>query len=206
MGLFDSFLIQIDGHPVELQTKRFYCDLARWRLGDVVAGAPAGIRVFFDRLRLDAAYRVEYSDTAEASPCTVFVVLVHSVFTACEVVHGDLDPTAIQQRIETLQTTWRDTARVMTTWAEFLGQRQDEAARQQWRIDHALSLIDHARRPRGAGDAHGFLQALRSEEEKCLESGEDVLDVLRSALVTDFSRPFDSSAAVFADILDEFRL
>lgn len=206
MGMFDSFMIQIDGHPVEVQTKRFDQSLAQLRPGDVVSGALPGVRVYFDRLRLDAHHRVVYADTAEGRHYTLFIVLVNSVFTTYEVVDGDLEAAVIQQRIDSLKATWNDSARVMAQWVEFLSERQHAVADLQSRIHHTLSLIDYARRPRTeAALVESQLFPRRKDEER-IDNGEDLLDVLHSALKNAAPESWLGGTPRIVDALDEFRL
>jgi len=54
MGRFDSLIIDIEGIPVELQSQLFDQTLESYQLGHIVAGAPAGIRVYFYTIWLDA--------------------------------------------------------------------------------------------------------------------------------------------------------
>jgi hypothetical protein len=55
MGMFDSFIVEIEDNSVELQTKRFDSALCHYRIGDVVGGAPFGVQVYLDQVGLDAS-------------------------------------------------------------------------------------------------------------------------------------------------------
>lgn len=206
MGMFDSLMIQIDGHPVELQTKRFDQTLTRLRPGDVVSGALPSIRIFFDRLRLDERHFVVYADTPNTRRYTLFIVLAHCVFTAYEVEEGELEDAAIQQRVDALKATWSDSARVMARWAEFLGERQHEVASLQSRITHTLSLIDYARQPHTDTTSAASRLFPRHKDEERLDGGENVLDVLHAALKDNIPDWPSSARPRITDALDEFHL
>jgi hypothetical protein len=59
--MFDSFMIEIDGSEVELQTKLFENILGYYHVGDVVAGATTGIRVYFDNVWFDSENKKVYA-------------------------------------------------------------------------------------------------------------------------------------------------
>lgn len=205
MGMFDAFLIDCDNHTVELQTKRFDSVLERYRLGDVVAGAPAGVRVLFDVFRLDASGRQLYGDDPEAIVHTAFLVLAHTVFTDYEVVPGELPAAAIAARLEELKAAWSDSARVLSRWTEFLAHRQRENAQLERRIWTAVATIDYVRRPRPAEDAPARPRWLKRPEEERIDRGEDPLAVLRSALEAEVDGA-PAQGVQQPDPLEEFRL
>jgi hypothetical protein len=205
MGMFDSFLIDWDDHAVELQTKRFENVLERYRLGDVVAGAPAGVRVLFDVVRLDASGRTLFGDEPEGVVHTVFLVLVHTVFTDYEVVLGEPPPAGIAARLEELKATWSDTARVLSRWTVFLGQRQRENADLERRVQRALVTIEYAQEPRPAEGAPARPRLFPRAEEERIDRGEDALVVLRSVLEAKVDDPWAPGLRQ-PDPLDEFRL
>lgn len=205
MGMFDSFLIDWDHHTVELQTKRFENVLERYRLGDVVAGAPAGVRVLFDVIRLDAAGRTLFRDEPEGVVHTVFLVLVHTVFTDYEVVLGEPPPTGIAARLAELKAAWSDTARVLSRWTELLGQRQRVNADLERRVRIALAAIDYAQQPRPAEGAPARPRLFPRAEEERIDRGEDPLAVLRSVLEAKVDDTWARGLRQ-PDALDEFRL
>jgi len=183
MGMFDSLMVKINDHAIELQTKRFENMLEHYHLGDAVCGAQAGISIYFDTIELDAKGRHAYGDVKIAAHHTVFVVLVHGIFTEYEVMNGAWEREAIERRVCELKDLWGDTTRVTLRWIEFLRNAQDEKARLLGCINRSLSVINHARRLRAGEDISGKFDAMfKREEEKRLEQGEDVLDVLESAL------------------------
>jgi hypothetical protein len=75
-----TLYIALDGIETEVQTKRFDCVLARFRLGDCVDGAAPGARVYFNEMDLDASGNLVYGRSDEvARSLTLFVVLAHGV-------------------------------------------------------------------------------------------------------------------------------
>ena len=129
MGMFDSLYIELDGRETEVQTKRFDCALARYRLGDCVDGATPGVRVYFDELDLDAGGNLVYGRSDEAGrSLALFVVLAHGVFVEYSVSEGRLGPPAIQERIAQLRERWSDSARLLrisrTTLLQLCAQRE----------------------------------------------------------------------------------
>ena len=96
MGMFDSLSIELDGREIAIQTKRFDCALEHYRVGDWIGGAPPGVRVYFDVLRLDAEGRQDYRTDAEpARTLTLFFVLAYGVFVEYQVRDGALAAAAI---------------------------------------------------------------------------------------------------------------
>lgn len=201
MGMYDSFHTSIDGHDVEVQTKRFDKVLGRYRPGDVVSGAPAGVRVYFDNLKLDEDNRMIHGEDT-GRHFTVFIVLVHGVFTEYQAVEGE-EPDIVR-RIEELIQQWSDTARIITRWLEFLEVRQNENRRLRAGVERILTVIDRIRRRDSGEEPPGHRSFMREEEER-LERGDDVLDVLQSVLEGEFVAS-TSAAGTKPDPLDEHRL
>lgn len=211
MGMFDSFLLQIDGHPLALQTKRFQQNLDQWCLGDVVDGAPSGIRVYFERQWLGADYTPHYAEIADTRPVIIFIVLVNAVFTACESVQTALEDDEIIRHIETLRTQWSDTARTMACWAQRLNERQNEIAALKHRIYRASSLIDYSRQSEDERmNSNSFLLDLKQDEEHRIDKSKNLLndlrDILQDTLNSSSPHRFSAAPAQPASILDEFRL
>lgn len=114
MGMFDSLRIELDGRGLEVQTKRFDCILQQYRLGDWIGGAPAGIRVYFDILTLDATGALVYrADAESARTLTLFVVLAQGVFVEYQFRDGELTPEAIARTRLELRERWSDSARLL---------------------------------------------------------------------------------------------
>lgn len=181
--MFDSLMVKINNREIELQTKRFENILEHYRPGDAVCGAPGGIGIYFDTAGLDADGKHVYQDDKIVTRHTVFVVLVHGIFTEYEIQEGAWERAAIERRVCELKELWSDTARITLRWIEFLRNAQDEKARLHGCINHSLGVINHARRLHEGEDMSGKFRALfKSEEDKRLEAGEDVLDVLESVL------------------------
>lgn len=207
MGMFDSFTIKINDQDIELQTKHFENILEHYRLGDAVCGAPGGIGIYFDTVELDSNGRHTYDAEKIAHRYTVFVVLVHGVFTEYEVAVGTWEREAIERRVYELKDLWSDTTRVTIRWIEFLRTAQDENRRLNGCINRTLSVINHARRLRAGEDMSGKFEAIfKRDEEKRLEQGEDVLDVLESALKKRESGVLWQSSHQERDPLENYRL
>lgn len=211
MGMFDTFLLQHNGQAIELQTKRFNNNLDYWQLGDVVDGAPSGIRVFFDQQWIAANGKLLYGEAADARPLVIFIVLVNAVFTASECIESTLDDEQIARHIDTLRAHWSDTARTMAVWAQRLNERQIEVATLNNRIARANRLIDYSRRSRDERmNDHSLFLALKRDEEHRLDQSENLLDDLRDVLQDVLSGHsqdhFAPTLAQPAALLDEFRL
>jgi hypothetical protein len=185
MGMFDSFYVEIEGREVELQTKRFDCVLDYWHLGDTVGGAPAGLRVYVDGLRLDAEGRQVYGEPrGPTRDWTVFLVIAHGVFVHCEVVGGLLPDPETAQRIAALGETWSDSARLLLRFASHLAAKGQTNRLLGARIATARRAIDEARRLRRGEPLDGPLGIVR-DSAKRLQQGDDPLDVIESALADD---------------------
>ena len=182
MGMFDTLLIEIEDHPIELKTKRFDSVLEIYRTGDAVGGAPGGVSVFFDSLRVDAGYRLVWRDEdAEAARAfTVFIVLVQGVFTDYEVVSGVVADVAAH--IASLKEKWSDGVRLTARWVEFLETKQRENRQLQARLRRTVSVLDYAERLRSGEDLSNLRFLIKHEAEQRLDAGEDVLAVLRATL------------------------
>lgn len=202
MGMFDTFLVPVQGHLVEVQTKRFDCVLGEYRYGDVVAGAPGGIRVYFDQVRLDEDYQPIYGQPG-GKPWTLFVVLVEGVYTDSHAEPGD-ENIDVAAHIEALKRHWSDSHRVLTRWVEFLQSRQVECRRLHTTLNDALALIESARRLRAGEDLSRRFVPLLTEVQR-LQQGEDVLDVLESVLKAQPANGLDTGGAR-PDLLEEHRL
>jgi len=177
MGLFDSFYVDIDDREVEVQTKRFDQVLQRYRVGDVVSGAPAGVRVYVDSVGFDVDGARVYREEQMARRWTLFIVLGYSLFVAFEAVEGELSGADALARIRALETAWDDSARLMTRMVQALGEKQDRIARLQGQIGYARGTIEDARRIREGEEVRHPLLPDR-EATKRLRLGDDPLDVL----------------------------
>jgi len=205
MGMFDTFLIDYAGKTREVQTKRFSNALDTYRPGDLVDGAPPGVRVYFIRTQWDEHGRLSYTDAGGNHPVAIFVVLVNGIFTASEVLESHLEDAEIRQRIDDLKTLWSDTARCMARWGEFLVMRQTEATLLTSRIAAAKHLIDYAKKTEEEKAQYRRF-SFASEEAQRIDQGENVLDVLRTVLDAESTGRLWSQVPCIADALDEFRL
>jgi hypothetical protein len=207
MGMFDSLYIMLDGRETEVQTKRFDCALASYRLGDCVDGATPGVRVYFDELDLDAGGNLVYGRSDEAArSLTLFVVLAHGVFVEYSVSEGRLGPPAIQERIAQLRERWSDSARLVDFLVGVVRDRQQVIERLKGRINRATATITSARKLRAGEELKGLL-GLVHEEDRLLTRGDDPLDVVEWALGSDgLAWGWRSGAGASADPLADYRL
>jgi hypothetical protein len=206
MGMFDSFFVDVDGHPVELQSKRFACGLGHYHRGDFVDGALPGVRVFFDELMLDENSTPVYGDkSAEAIQKTAFIVLVEGIFVDDQVHDGALDSTAILAIVQQLKERWSDSARALAFMSEALRQRQYHLRSLRGTLINVSLIIATARRLR-AGETLDERFELIWEENKKLAAGEDPLEVIAWALDQQRTRGFSISEGSQTDPLAEFRL
>ena len=189
MGMFDSFIVEIEGREVELQTKRFDRFLQVCRVGSLMAGAPTGIRVYFDQIRIDERGNSVYRDEEPGETYTVFVVLAYTVFVAYKAVKGALTDEVIEFQIAELQTTWSDTFHLIDFLIRTLAERQRQVAGLEHRVARALHLIDGARKTQAGEAAPRF--PLRDKDLERIEKGEDPLDVIQAALQTGEQRWFE---------------
>jgi hypothetical protein len=209
MGMFDSFIISLNEQKLELQTKQFGNVLAYYHPGDSVDGAVGGVEVYFDTVKLGADGKQVYRDEDAARTYTVFIVLVHTVFTRYFVEEGDQEQSVIVQRLADLKAEWHDTGKVLLCWLEFLRDAQDAKRLLQGCINDVESLISYARRLQ-AGEDTKFERRWNfglHEERQRLDAGDDVLDVLALVLRSDTATNNEwQGRSVTRDMLDKYRL
>jgi hypothetical protein len=194
MGMFDSFLVDIDAHAVEVQTKRFDQVLARYRVGDVVSGAAPGVQVLTDQLALDAAGQQVYGEREGASWWTIFIVLGHGLFACYEVQAGRLSVAARLARIRALAAAWEDSARLLGRMAQSVGEKQAQIERLGAWLGYVRATVADARRLR-AGEQLQAPFGLERDATVRLKSGEDPLAVLEDLLLAE---PADAMGLGFA--------
>lgn len=182
MGMFDSFIVEIEGREVELQTKRFDRFLQTCRVGSLMAGAPTGVRVYFDQIRLDDRGKPVYRDEEPGETYTVFVVLANTVFVAYKAIKGALTDDVIEFQIAELKATWSDTFHLIDFLIRTLAEKQQGIAGLERRVSRALRLIDGARKTQAGETVSHF--PLRDKGLERIEKGDDPLDVIQSALQT----------------------
>lgn len=206
MGMFDSFLVEIDGREQELQSKRFDCVLGHYRRGDWVAGSLPGIRVFFEHLYLDENGKQVYGDDQEhADNKTVFIALAEGVFVEYQSHEGELDAQAILPILRQLQERWSDSARALAFMADALRRRQQRITALERRLGRVKSIIATARRLR-AGETLDKRFDLLWEQNRKLAAGEDPLEVIDWALNDLDPDGWPSDDGTLADPLNEYRL
>jgi hypothetical protein len=207
MGMFDSLYIALDGRETEVQTKRFDCALARYRLGDCIDGAAPGVRVYFDERDLDASGNRVYGRSDEAArSLTLFVVFVHGVFVEYSVSEGRLGPSAIQERIRELRERWSDSARLVDFLVGVVRDKQQVIARLNRRISRVTATIASARKLRAGEELKGLFRLVHEQDQR-LTRGADPLDVVEWALGSDgLAWGLGSGAGASADPLADYRL
>ena len=207
MGMFDSLYIALDGRETEVQTKRFDCVLAHYRLGDCVDGAAPGVRVYFDELDLDTSGNRVYGRSDEAvRSLTLFVVFVHGVFVEYSISEGRLEPPAIQERIRELRERWSDSARLVDFLVGMVRDKQQEIERLKGRINRATATIASARRLRAGEELKGLFRLVHEQDQR-LTRGDDPLDVVEWALGSEeLAWGWRSGAGADADPLADYRL
>jgi len=182
MGMFDSLMIEIDHHPVELQTKCFDNILGYYYPGDSIAGAPSGIHVYFDLIDLDNNGKQVYNESNSVRSYTVFIVLAHGIFTTYTIKTGKLDNTSIEDKLNKLRKHWSDSGLLLLTWLDFLKNKQSTISVLNQKIHRAQSVIDDARKLQAGEDITSKHLFFTSNENKRLREGEDPLDVIESVL------------------------
>ena len=207
MGMFDSLYIALDGRETEVQTKRFDCVLARYRLGGCVDGATPGVRVYFDERDLDAGGNLVYGRSDEAvRSLTLFVVFVHGVFVEYSISEGRLEPPAIQERIAELRERWSDSTRLVDFLVGVVRDKQQVIARLKGRINRATATIASARKLRAGEELKGLFRLVHEEDQR-LTRGDDPLDVMEWALGSDeLTWGLRRGAGASADPLADYRL
>ncbi|WP_069470592.1 hypothetical protein [Candidatus Marithrix sp. Canyon 246] len=160
MGMFDSLMIEIDETKIELQTKLFDNRLGYYHVGDVVAGATTGIRVYFDNVWFDSQNKMVYVSEKATRSYTVFVVLAHSVFTDYVIVNQELETIVIESRIKELQYFWNDSGHLLNRWLEFIAKKQSKTQKLQKQLNMVDSAIEYARKKR-AGEQPAKINARR---------------------------------------------
>lgn len=207
MGMFDSFLVEIDGKQVELQSKRFDQVLARYRTGDVVSGAPTGVRVYLERVGFDAQGRHTYRDEDVVCWWTVLLVLAYGVFVDYESTEGDLETEEALRKIHGLEEEWADAARLLNRLTKSLSEKQARIGQLERQVGHARDAIEEADRiQRGAeGERHRLLPVWGYT--KRLQQGDDPMDVLAWVLGDGYrSELGDGHWRSDPDPLDEYLL
>ena len=205
MGMFDSLHIELDGREQEIQSKRFDCGLNNYRLGDWIAGSLPGVRVYFDRLWLDASGKQVYrADDDCVRKTTVFVVLAQGVFVDYQIHEGELAAEAIEPTLRELRERWSDSARLQGFLVETLRTRQQRVASLERQISRVQSIIEDTRRLKAGESLDGLFGLLR-EEEKKLAAGEDPLDVIAWVLSDEGVRGWFGGNDTDRDPLEEYR-
>lgn len=77
MGMFDTFIVEINNKEVEIQTKRFDCILQEVRVGETMNGTPMGLQFFYD------------IDTINDKHVGIVIMLYDGIFVDYKIVLGD---------------------------------------------------------------------------------------------------------------------
>jgi hypothetical protein len=207
MGMLDSFYVDIDNETFELQTKKFANVLQHYQLGQPVDGASGGVCVFFDEVYLNSEGKRIYNKDEAENTYTIFIVLVHSVFTHYESIGQSLEECELLQKLTGLREAWLDTAKVMSIWLTFLRNAHEKERLLSHRIRHAESIVDYARRLQAGEDLSSEKRwhfALQDDISR-LEKGDNLLDIFADALQSDSAGLFAGRASM-ADELASYRL
>lgn len=206
MGMFDSFHIEIENHPLALQSKRFACLMKNYHRGDFVDGAMPGVGVFFDEILLDEQGKEVFGEKHAATHHkTVFIVLVEGIFVEYQAHDGDLDNASILTITQQLKERWSDSARALAFMSGALRQRQQRLAVLNNQISRVKSIIATARRLRAGETLDGRFDLIWEENIK-LAAGEEPLEVIAWALEDPGERGLPISEGTLSDPLAELRL
>ena len=205
MGMFDAFHLRLGDHEVEIQTKRFDCILERYSVGDPVSGAPAGLHIYFDRVRLDENGRPVYrADAEHAEDWTLFLVLAHGILVDAEADPRKLTDTEIKARIDALTRTFSDSARVIECLARAIRHKHEAIARLEAVVGAVRHVLSDTRRLR-AGETLSSPFELIHESSKRLARGDDPIDVIEGVLNEDH-RFLRADPNAVPDTLEPYRL
>jgi len=182
VGMFDALMIEIDNHPIELQTKHFDNVLGHYHLGDNIAGAPSGIHVYYDLINLDSNGKQIYNDEKIAKSYTVFIALVHGVFTAYTIETGKLDNTKIEYHLKKLRKHWNDSSHILLAWLEFLKIKQETISVLKRQTHDVQTVIDYSRKLTAGEDISKKHLFFETKAMTLLKKGDDPLSVIESIL------------------------
>lgn len=180
--MFDALMIEIDNHPIELQTKHFENTLGHYHLGDSIAGAPSGIRVYYDLIDLDSYGKQIYNNEKIAESHTVFVSLVHGVFTAYDIETGKLDNTEIESHLKKHRKHWSNSSHILLAWLEFLKNKQETISVLNRQAHDVQTVIDYSRKLTAGKDISKKYLFFETKETTLLKKGEDPLSIIESVL------------------------
>ncbi len=181
MGMFDTLRIDIDGKPVDLQSKRFDQTLRTYRVGDAIAGARAGVQVYFDVCWLDTRYHRVFAAGEAQNVFTVFVILAHGIFVDFEVASGELDEAGISIRIDALRERWTDSARLIERLSGFVRRHQMKAEQLQHQIRRIQTVLEDKGPPATAKRPRIDLRSVNPDLKR-LDQGEPLADVIAAIL------------------------
>jgi len=182
MGMFDALMIEIDDHPVELQTKHFDNILGYYHLGDKISGAPSGVSVYYDLVDMNDEGKQTYNGDEKSKSYTVFIVLVQGVFTDFTVESDELDNPVIESLIKKLHKYWSDSAHILLAWLDFLNNKQKTISVLNRQIRDVQGVIDYSRKLDAGVDMSKKHLFLETKETKLLQKGEEPLTVIESVL------------------------
>lgn len=169
MGMFDSFIIQHERVEREIQTKEFDNALDRYRVGDVISGAAAGIQIVHDYFYLDQAGEMTWQDEQKEREIHVFLIIRFSVFMQYRVLEGPQSPEAIEKKVSALQAdALADSAKFELICIESLKQKTAQI-KQLSRAVHSITRAVNATKMSDDALKKSFLV---SEDEKRAQAGE----------------------------------
>ena len=182
MGMFDALMIEIDDHPVELQTKHFDNILGHYHLGDKISGAPSGVSVYYDLVDIDDKGKQTYNDEEKSKSYTVFIVLVYGVFTDYTVESDKLDSPNIEAQIKTYRKHWGDSSHILLAWLAFICNKQKNIGLLNRQLHDVQKVINYSRKLEAGEDMSKKHLFFETKETKRLQKGEDPLTIIESVL------------------------
>jgi hypothetical protein len=86
MGMFDSFILKHNDKEIEVQTKRFDCNLDYWKIGDCVDPAPHGVVTYYDSLFIDDNGKQVWKDGEENTE--IYITIANGIFVESKILIG----------------------------------------------------------------------------------------------------------------------
>jgi len=195
MGMFDTFLINHNKKQYHLQTKRFYCQMDTWQVGDFVEGSNSGVKCFIQRQFFDEKdnriFRDEEKEGASYG-CWFIVVIAHSLFAEAQVFDANETEKFIADKMRELKEKWHDSSRAINLLSEVVRLRDKEAHELRHRIRQTKELIETHQKWQTGGmpseeNEYTWVEELSwaGEEYDRLKAGENPLDILLDLLNID---------------------
>ncbi len=169
MGMYDSFIIQHEDVEREIQTKKFFNVMDRYRVGDIVSGAGPGVQVLHDFFYLDQDGNMTWEDEKKDREIHVFLMLRFGVFMQYCLVEEQLTQEAIEKRVAALQAEiLSDSAKFELICIESLKQKTQRIVQ----LSGAVRRITNAVEATKMCDKELKTKFFVSEDEKRAQAGE----------------------------------